>query len=56
VGIPNLTIHGLPLERMAVIHSPADRYEAIDTAVYENTYRLALAFLEKLDDLPARSK
>ena len=56
LGIPNITIDGLPVDRMELIHSAADRYENIDGETYCVTYRLVLAYLRKLDRLPPRQE
>src|SRR5207249_9305692 len=52
-GIPNVTIHGLPLERISLIHSPRDVFENIDPEVYWASYRLVVAFVLELDKGPA---
>ena len=49
VGIPTITFDGLPLDRFELIHSDKDRFEHVDSQVYENTYALVLKYLLELD-------
>jgi putative aminopeptidase FrvX len=59
VGIPTITFDGLPLDRFELIHSDKDRFENVDTSVYESTYALVLKYLLALDrseDIPENSR
>ncbi|WP_169976722.1 M28 family metallopeptidase [Tautonia rosea] len=59
VGIPTITFDGLPLDRFELIHSDKDRFENVDTKVYETTYSLVLNYLLELDqseDIPENSR
>lgn len=59
VGIPTITFDGLPLDRFELIHSDKDRFENVETEVYETTYALVLKYLLELDrseDIPENSR
>ena len=49
VGIQNITIDGLPDDKLSYIHSENDKFENINKDTYYNTYKLVIAFVKRLD-------
>lgn len=48
-GIPSITLDGLPIEKIRLIHSVNDNFENIVPASYETGYKLGLEFVRALD-------
>ncbi len=49
VGIPSLTIDGLPIDQLRLIHSERDTFDALVPDRYEAAYKLALELVLAMD-------
>jgi Iap family predicted aminopeptidase len=49
VGIPAITIDGLPKDKFSFIHSSEDKCENINQKFYYDSYRLAVSYLLEID-------
>jgi Zn-dependent M28 family amino/carboxypeptidase len=47
--IPTITIHSITQETFKILHSPADRIEAVRFDEYYRTYQLILSYIALLD-------